>query len=450
MKRTAITALLLALLLLLSGCAGLPSPGELLSRFAGEDGADPGEGLLLYRRAAEPSEGGLIRTERFLSQGDGADPEALLAAFAAPGGNEALACALPPDTEITDWRVEDGLMTLTLSDGFLEASEMDRSAAAMCAALTLCQLETVDALSVSAGGRVLFSGLVPEDALLDPGETDPYVRRLRLYFPDGEGRYLVSEYHSLTLDEETPFERYVVEELLRGPNSGELRSAIPRGTSLLSCGTEDGVCTVDLSRAFYTGRPRTAREERLVIYSLVDSLTALSSVDSVRILVEGESLSTYVYRSLSQPLEPYDRVIGPASDPEGELDADLYLPLPGMKRLAPLPFRVSTADHDSAAEAVLAELMSAREPGYPAPFTGGAAALSTVLQGSLCTVDLPESFFVSLSESDRKIAVASIAATLCSLPEVAAVRLAIGGGDAVFEGTDWSGPWQGFDDIITE
>lgn len=440
MKRAVLLCLLLAALLPLSGCA---APAFLARLFPGE-AAETSDGLLLYRVAADLSDGGsLIRTAPCPPSAGGApDMAALLAAFATPAADGTAVSALPSGVTVESWSLENGVVTLELSPSFLDEPEMTRSVAALCAALTLCQLDEAEAVTVAAGGQTLFAGLTPEDALLDASESDPYTRQLRLYFPDAAGRWLVSEYHSLTLDEDTSPERYVVEELLRGPNSGELRSVIPAGTVLRSCSTADGVCTVDLSREFYDDRPRTALGERLVLYAIVDSLTALSGVDSVRFLIEGEPAGEYVYRSLAEPLERYEAPIGPASAPKGELDADLYLALPGLTAIAALPFRVNTLDFASDEEAVLSALLNAAEPGYPAVFPGAGSIIDIMTRGAVCTVDLSESFFVSLPEAARGTAVQSIAATLCALPDIDAVRFTVGGSSAVFDGVDWSGPWR--------
>ena len=473
-RRLAALAMLLAMLLLPAGCAGaedwrlpidlddihlpidldeLRLPFDLPWQSADGDGED--DGLAICRLtpvdpgAAEgmDPEGSLTGWEQCPLPADaGSRLEAAIDLFASPSGQEGLVCALPQGVTVEDWTADNGLVTLRLSDSFLDAGEMDRSAAALCAALTLCRLDGVDAVTVTAADQILLSGLGPEAALLLATDTDPYVRQLRLYFADGEGRRLISEYHSLTLDEDAAADRYVMEELLRGPNSAELRSAIPAGTELLSCQTENGVCTVDLSEPFLTGRPATAAAERLAIYSIVDSLTVLPQVDSVQILVEGQPVEQYVYRSLAQPIGRYEEPIGPVSG----LDADLYLPLPGLEAVEPLPWRVTVGEHDSAPEAVLAALLTAAEPGYPALFSGSGTAGSVILRGTSCTVDLSESFFASLPVEDRNIAVLSMAASLCALEEVDRVFFTIGGAPALFDGVDWSGPWTGEGRVVPE
>lgn len=441
MKKAPFLCAVLAALLLLSGCTA----PAFLTRLFPSDASDAAEGTAVYRVAADAAGGGeLIRPEYFP---DAADTASLIALFLSPASDgEALARALPEGVDVLGWTLENGVVTLDLSPSFLDEPDMTRTVAAMCAALTLCQLDEADAVTVTSGGQTVFAGLMPEDAFLEDTESDPYTRRLRLYFPDGNGRYLISEYHSLTLDEDTSPERYVIEELLRGPNNGELSGVMPEGTRLLSCATgEDGVCTVDLSGEFYENRPDTALGERLVLYAVVNSLTALPGVDSVRFLREGQAPGTYLYRSLDAPLERYDEAVGPVSVPKGEIDADLYLPLPGLEDAAPLPFRVSGTGFDSDAEAVLSALLNAGEPGYPALFTGSGSVLGVAVEGSVCTVDLAEGFFVSLPQEARGTAAGSIAATLCALPGIRSVRFTVGQGEAVVDGADWSGPWTGFD-----
>lgn len=443
MKRTLLAALMC--LLFLSGCAG---------RFAWPDGssdgpAQTGPALTVYRVAVSGENGApggeLLGQELCPLPSDApSEIEAAIELLAAPSGTEGLVSPLWPDVTVEGWSQEGSNLTLRLSESFLTLEDMDRTAAAFCAAMTLCALDGVESVSVSVGGQTLFSGLTPADALLRDTDTDPYVRQLRLYFADAAGRYLVSEYRSLTLDEDASAERYVLEELLRGPNNAELQSVIPEGTKLLSCRTEDGLCTVDLSGAFYEDRPDTALGERLVICSIVNSLTALPQVDSVALLVEGEALDTYVFRPLDRPLTRYDAAVGPVAADRGETDTDLYLAPPGLDAIVPLPWRITPENYDSAPEAVLAALLSAAEPDYPTLFSGSGTVGNVTLRETVCTVDVSESFFASLTEEARPAAVQSMAASLCALDEVDSVVFTIAGQPAVFDGVDWSGPWSGF------
>lgn len=458
MKKLRIIALSLLAALLLSGCSFQTwlSPPELPAfldplsdLFRPENIQTDPNAVTIYRVNGDPSGGGsLILSETLtLPQNTVSDTEGVLALFASAGRSEGMVCALPDGVAVENWHQENRTVTLDLSPALLAASPMEQTIAAFCAALTLCELDGVESVTVSAGGETLFSGLVPEDALLSVTEEDPYSRQLRLYFADSQGRYLVSEYHTLALSENTSPERYVVEELLRGPNSSDLQSPVPPGTTLISCSTAEGVCTVNLSTEFLENRPGTALGERLAVYSIVNSLTALSHVDSVILQVSGQSVDTYTHRSLREPLGWYGTTVGPVSTGKDELDADLYLVTPDMTSITALPFSVSLANHASPAEAVLAALLNSAEPGYPALFSGSGSVSGIYTQSSLCVVDLSESFFASLPAEARSAAVQSIAATLCTLEEITAVYFTVGGNPAAFEGTDWSGPWSTFNEI---
>lgn len=458
MKKIRPFFLFLLLGVLLAGCSWTvpwqtpdlpPFMDRLLENILPEEEA-PAGGTLIYRISVSADEGrqDLIRTESLLLPEEAvSEIDGVLALFSAPSQRTDLVCALPEGTSVTGWTQESRAVTLEFSSEFLSAAPMDQTLAAFCAALTLCELDGVETVTVTAGGQTLFSNLVPEDALLSDEDTDPYVRQLRLYFADSQGRYLVSEYHTLTLDEDSSPERYVVEELLRGPNSSDLKSSIPAGTTLVSCATVDGVCVVNLSSEFYENRTQTALGERLAVYSIVNSLTALSGVDSVNLLVEGQPADPYVYRSLAEPMSWYDEVIGPVSTAKEELDASIYLVTPDQRAITPLPFRVDLLNYESRAEAVLSALLTAAEPGYPVLFSGSGSVTGITVQGPFCTVDLSESFFASLPQEARNAAVQSIAATLCDLAEISTVTFTISGAPAVYEGTDWSGPWSNFTEI---
>lgn len=457
MKKALIFLLILLLLAsaALAGCImfldiPLPALFDPIVAILDHDAGTSEETAVIYRVTADATELGteLIRAEACsLPEDSPLNIDGVLTLFATPSKDDALLCALPQGVTINGWTQENQMISLSFSADFLNADPMSQTIAACCATLTLCELDGVESVTITSGGETLFSGLVPEDALLSDTDTDPYARQLRLYFADSAGRYLASEYHTLTLGEDTSPERYVVEELLRGPNSGELRSPIPAGTELLSCATVDSVCIVNLSEEFLTNRPRTALDERLAIYSIVNSLTALSDVDSVNLLVGGQPIGTYVYRSLAEPVSWYGEAVGPTSASGGEFDADLYLVTPDLAAITPLPFRVNQSNYASRAEAVLAALMTAAEPGYPALFSGSGSVTDITTRGYFCTVDLSESFFASLPPEARNAAVQSIAATLCSLDEISSVYFTIGGSTAIFEGTDWSGPWSTFDEI---
>lgn len=440
MKRTVILLLAAALLVSLCGCVR-----------AGQS-ASGGDSVQIWRVYTGAQAGELLQAEtQPLSGGSQADIEDVLEQFLRRARWSDLRCALPDGVELLDWTSDSGLVTLELSESFLDLPAMERTTAVFAAVLTLCQLDEVDAVSITVGGETIYHALDADDALLQDTDSDPYTRRLRLYFESSDGEWLESEYHSLSLDDDSALERYVMEELLRGPNDPELRSAIPAGTELISCRTEDGVCTVDLSAAFVENRPDTALGERLAVWSIVNSLTTLADVDSVRLLCQGEAIDTYVYRSLSEPLGFLKAAVGPPSTAKGELGAELVLALPGLDSFAAMPILLDSSAFDTdETDALLAALADADEPGLPKLFFGSGTILSSSVIGRIRVVDVSESFFASLSPDEREAAAKSLAATVLAVGSERGVRITMNGEDAVFEGVSYAGPWTENDINIVE
>ena len=84
----------------------------------------------------------------------------------------------------------------------------------------------------------------------------------------------------------------LLRELLAGPQTSGLQAAMPDGTEILGVSTNGGICTVDLSGAFYDNAFSGDYGLYTAIYSIVDTLTGLDSVDSVIFLKDGASIGS--------------------------------------------------------------------------------------------------------------------------------------------------------------
>lgn len=79
----------------------------------------------------------------------------------------------------------------------------------------------------------------------------------------------------------------IIEELLRGPTSKDLYSAVPEKTTLRGLFFDSGTFVVDLSREFSETKITGAVEQTLAVYSLVNSLTEIDPKARVKILING-------------------------------------------------------------------------------------------------------------------------------------------------------------------
>ena len=100
---------------------------------------------------------------------------------------------------------------------------------------------------------------------------------------------------------------FIAEELLKGPQNEELINVIPEGTKVNSCVVSDGLCTLDLSREFIS-KQGTANEQ-MAIYSVVNTLCALDSVDEVEFLIDGESVMIFGSYIFDEPFSADDTMI---------------------------------------------------------------------------------------------------------------------------------------------
>lgn len=132
------------------------------------------------------------------------------------------------------------------------------------------------------------------------------LRAVQLYFVAPSGDRLVAESRELP-EAATLHERVaaLVAELDRGP-TGAAVAAVPPGTSLLHVYLDDeGLMTVDVSRAFQQGFRGGAGAEYLAVSSLVRTLAAnVPGVKRVLIVCGGEPLVTLGgHLPLDRPLD---------------------------------------------------------------------------------------------------------------------------------------------------
>ena len=102
------------------------------------------------------------------------------------------------------------------------------------------------------------------------------------------------------------YAKAVMETLLSGPvtDKGYVIRFIADGTELHSAGIDDGICYVDLSEEFLNENIAAPDGTSLVVYAIVNSLTALPEVAGVQFLIDGEARQAYLHPHFDQPITP--------------------------------------------------------------------------------------------------------------------------------------------------
>ena len=183
---------------------------------------------------------------------------------------------------------------------------------------TLTQIDGIKYVSMTVEGNQLHDslglavGLMSADQFIDNAgdEINAYEKvRLKLYFANADGTALIATNRTMAYNTNISIEKLVVEQLLAGPNADVADVAFPTinpNTKLVSISVKDGICYVNFGEGFlsqtYNVKPDVA------IYSVVNSLAELTSVNKVQISINGEtnlmyresvSLSTVFERNLN-------------------------------------------------------------------------------------------------------------------------------------------------------
>lgn len=298
MKRKVLVWLLLCLALLLAACVQTTEP-------------DGGEGYFLYYPAADLSSvaGGDAILARTLTVEDTETltteelAEHLLTALLDDAPDTAVRAPMPEGTTLVELSVLGSRARVDLSRHYARLAGIDLTLADYCLTLTLTQLEGINAVSITSGGRELpyrkTQTLTAADPLLSTREDALRPITVSLYFLDKKSGGLGAETQVLALYEGQTRVNAVLEALARGPENEELSALLPEGFAVLSARVEEGVCYLNLSAGADLGA-----SPPLALSSLVSSLCSLDSVERVQFVVDGEIVPTLAGVAVDEPLEP--------------------------------------------------------------------------------------------------------------------------------------------------
>lgn len=125
-------------------------------------------------------------------------------------------------------------------------------------------------------------------------EKKEYV--ISLFF--GKVDSLSIEDRNVTAGSQNDLPRIAMEELIKGPKNAGLSSTIPVGTRINSVSLNDALATVDLSQEFVENHTGGSEAENLTIYSIVNTLCEIPSINRVQFLVDGQKRSIFKHFTL--------------------------------------------------------------------------------------------------------------------------------------------------------
>lgn len=158
---------------------------------------------------------------------------------------------------------------------------------------TLTQISGVEYINIYTGDQPLMDNQGNPVGMLTAGDFVDSISdvnsfeksELTLYFADESGEYLVEEQREVMHSMNTSMERLIVEQLLEGPEYAGYRATVPAETKLLNISVTDNICYLNFDSAFLSSGLDV--KEEISLYSIVDSLTQLTTVNRVQFSVNG-------------------------------------------------------------------------------------------------------------------------------------------------------------------
>lgn len=213
-------------------------------------------------------------------------------------GNQQL--TLPADFKISKKEYRDRTAYIDLEEGFYNMGSSDRTLSICAIVYTLTDMSFIDGVEITVGSKpyytdeegntmVLNRQNVRNNPMIDPEKTQ--WQTVTLYFADRSGNELISEQRSIKVKNSLTLEYQIMEQLIAGPEKNLILPSVPNDTAIRDIKTEDGICYVNLSKSFINEDVDGIESKNITIYSVVNSLTELESVNRVQFLIDGEKVS---------------------------------------------------------------------------------------------------------------------------------------------------------------
>lgn len=196
--------------------------------------------------------------------------------------------------------IDTGNVTVNFSSEFLTGDSTKDVLAVYAVVKSLCTISDIESVKVVIEGKDIATNSGSIIGFLKDSDinlsTDTYTSEMRevtLYFPKKDGGKLVKETRTIRVTDQQPIAQYIIHELIKGPENENLSPVLSDDTVLLSVETSDNICFVNFKSSFLDKNSGSAEKEKMVIYSIVDSLTELNSIGRVQFLMDGKKVDNF-------------------------------------------------------------------------------------------------------------------------------------------------------------
>lgn len=208
---------------------------------------------------------------------------------------------MPNDTQITGIEfLGGGFLTVHFSDEFLSGDASRDVLDVYAVVKTLCSTAHVSSVRVLVNGETIkdrdkkaLEYISASDINLETEEYRSELRKVKLYFADSEAEALVPETRTIKITDQQPIEQYLINELIKGTKNKNMKSLLSKKTVLVSVDVEENICYLNFKSNFLSDNKGSEKHEKLVIYSIVNSLTELQTIARVQFYMDGKRVENF-------------------------------------------------------------------------------------------------------------------------------------------------------------
>lgn len=201
--------------------------------------------------------------------------------------------ALSDRVEKITFRIEENVLYLYADANYALMNSVQEILCRAAFTKTLTQIEGIEYLSIYCAEQPILDGAGNPVGLLSAADFVDSIRdvnsfertELTLYFANADGDKLVTEKREVMRSTNTSVERLIVEQLIEGPELMGNYPTLPPDVKLLNVSVNDSVCAINFDATFLNSVLEV--QEYIPIYSIVNSLSELSTVSRVQIRING-------------------------------------------------------------------------------------------------------------------------------------------------------------------
>ncbi len=200
---------------------------------------------------------------------------------------------IPLDISVFSVSLYNRIVTIQFSKEYYDLDATKKLLFVSGVVMSITQLDGVDGVNLMVNETSLTDlkgkpyGVLTANSFVLDLDKKTNQTEITLYFASEDGKTLVSEKREIVYSNADTRMRLVVENLIQGPHSPNLKPTLTSGVNILNVSTKDGICYVNFDNSFLTASYEV--RSPLVLYSIVNSLTEIPEITQVQFLVNGRS-----------------------------------------------------------------------------------------------------------------------------------------------------------------